>query len=88
MLTTLLEVSEDGQATIAVPVLGVIAWWIAVESFEFCGAADDDSTLFMTRKQASTFLPVTSNHQLMIQRAIKSHQRRYQGGTTLVPGEL
>ena len=32
--------------------------------FEFCGAADDNSTLFMTSKQASTFLPVTSNHQL------------------------
>ena len=35
MLTTLLEVSEDGQATIAVPVRGVIAWWIAMESLNF-----------------------------------------------------
>ena len=52
------------------------------EKFEFCRAADDDSTWFMTRTQASTFLPVTSNHQLMIQTAIKSCQRRYQYGTT------
>ena len=50
--------------------------------FEFCGAADDNSTLFMTRKEASTFLPVTSNHQLMIQTAIKSRQRRHHGGIT------
>ena len=35
MLTTLLEVSEDGLATDAVPVLGVIAWWIAMESLNF-----------------------------------------------------
>ena len=35
MVTTLLEVSEDGQATIAVPVRGVIAWWIAMESLNF-----------------------------------------------------
>ena len=35
MLTTLLEVSEDGQATNAVPVRGVIALWIALESLNF-----------------------------------------------------
>ena len=36
----------------------------------------------MTRKQASTLLPVTSNHQLMIQTAIKTRQRRHHGGIT------
>ena len=35
MLTTLLEVWEDGLATSAMPVLRVIAWWIAVESLSF-----------------------------------------------------
>ena len=35
MLTTLLQLSEDGQATNAVPVRGVIAWWIAMESLNF-----------------------------------------------------
>ena len=35
MLTTLLEVLEDGLAASAAPVLGVIAWWIAGESLSF-----------------------------------------------------
>ena len=35
MLTTLLEMSEDGLATSAGPVLGVIAEWIAGESLSF-----------------------------------------------------
>ena len=35
MLTSLLEVSEDGLAASAVPVLGVIVWWIAGESLSF-----------------------------------------------------